>query len=172
MKDSKGTNNKSMLEAACKAGWNAAEGATEYTYYPTDERFGEGMVRIPLSGSWMYVRCPILEYTDGYVERSTGEYAYWRHGRFVPDWKDPEFLHSGGRRRAYYSVGGAGAIYAEEFDYDPDFYADIETQTKNCSVQDCRRALQKHHPDRGGDARVFRIWKARFDEAKKQRTVE
>jgi hypothetical protein len=33
-------------------------------------------------------------------------------------------------------------------------------------VKECRRPMQKHHPDKGGDPALFRLWRARFEAAK------
>lgn len=34
------------------------------------------------------------------------------------------------------------------------------------SIQECRRQMQRHHPDKGGDAEQFQHWRKRFNNAK------
>jgi hypothetical protein len=38
--------------------------------------------------------------------------------------------------------------------------------TEVFTVEECRRQMQKHHPDKGGNAEQFHLWKQRFEEAK------
>lgn len=39
------------------------------------------------------------------------------------------------------------------------------TDAGEFSVKECRRQMQRHHPDKGGDAALFRLWRSRFEAA-------
>lgn len=162
MNESKEAYNKSMLDAACKAGWNAAEGASEYDYYPCEVNLALGGIRIPNSGSWMYVRCSRIGPANGYIQSRWNpvryENTYWRHRRFLPDWKDARITEIQGQVLAFFPAGNRGYIVTRNVGCQREGKLAIE----NYTVFECRRALQIHHPDCGGDPGEYQKWKARL----------
>jgi hypothetical protein len=39
------------------------------------------------------------------------------------------------------------------------------------TVDECRKALQRHHPDKGGDVEKFHLWRKRLEVAKRSEGV-
>ena len=46
-------------------------------------------------------------------------------------------------------------------------YQNRPSPFRTYTVAECRQQLQRHHPDRGGDAEIFVLWKDRLDAAKR-----
>lgn len=48
----------------------------------------------------------------------------------------------------------------------PEAEAPGAADTEAFTVEECRSQMQKHHPDKGGNAEQFHLWKQRFEQAK------
>ena len=46
-------------------------------------------------------------------------------------------------------------------------YENTPSPFRTYTVAECRQQLQRHHPDRGGDAEIFALWKDCLDSAKR-----
>jgi len=156
-------------DEAARDGFLAAEGCYELIYLRdrkpvwTDGRewpgrHGEGVVRIPATGKWMYARFTPKGSKDCGIR-------YFRHHRL-------ELMPANGASvLVSYQVVTQAWLDAERQrinDWSAKRRERIERFSK-FTVEQCRSALQKAHPDRGGNPADFEIWKARLDAAKSRR---
>lgn len=110
-------------------------------------------LRVPTKGRWMYVCASDL------FDRT----HYWRHRRVLPE--DMFKNHDGAGRNCTYGrkfSNGIARNPAHKRRKEPDWFSEIPTY----SLEDCKRALRKHHPDKGGDPKQAQIWTARLKKAR------
>jgi hypothetical protein len=152
---------RSKLDDSIKAAYHAANGCLEFDYcaknYPFEKitlvdgrlatnRAPSATMRVPLKGRWMYVCAPDL----------LGNTHYWRHRRVLP-----EYMFKG--------FSGSDRKFSQGIVLNPDsrHRGKPDWVTPTYSVDDCKHALIKHHPDKGGDPEQAQIWTARLNAARK-----
>ena len=169
--EKKEADSKARIAAECKQGWEDAEGCLAYPYEASEDwilpMFKWGTIRIPDSGRYMYVRVPVrrTELPDRVAATVIDGYAYWRHQRFTPHWEYPSTKYYEARKRRFYGFK-QGTMYRS---HKAKHEVDEGLFGKRYSVQECKRELQKHHPDKGGDPDTAALWTRRLTEARRVR---
>jgi hypothetical protein len=160
------------IETAEQAWWDNLEGCPEYDYDPCGwGKVTDGVLRVPKDGPWMYARCPILnksKWNDGVTPKPTGRFHVFKHRRidFPADFEIKHYSHG--------TVYAKGSLARERLRrqkaqdrLDAAWMAGRNPWLEEkYSITECRRQIQKHHPDKGGKADEFHIWKQRLEAAK------